>query len=60
MGEQPEVAPIREGDELDWPRLETWLRAHVPDLRQALREPQRTNAMTEGGGKRRRHAQNCL
>jgi len=32
MGDQPEVAPIREGDELDWPRLEAWLRAHVPDL----------------------------
>ena len=30
--EQPEVAPIRAGDELDWPRLEQWLRAHVPDL----------------------------
>jgi aminoglycoside phosphotransferase (APT) family kinase protein len=31
-GEQPETAPVRAGDELDWPRLEAWLRAHVPDL----------------------------
>jgi aminoglycoside phosphotransferase (APT) family kinase protein len=31
-GEQPEVAPVRTGDELDWPRLEAWLRVHVPDL----------------------------
>jgi aminoglycoside phosphotransferase (APT) family kinase protein len=30
--QQPEVAPIRAGDELDWPRLEAWLRANVPDL----------------------------
>lgn len=30
--EQPEVAPIRSGDELDWPGLEQWLRAHVADL----------------------------
>jgi len=30
--EQPEVAAIRKGDELDWPRLEAWLRAHVPEL----------------------------
>jgi aminoglycoside phosphotransferase (APT) family kinase protein len=32
MGDQPELAPIREGEELDWPRLEDWLRGHVPDL----------------------------
>ena len=30
--EQPEIAAIRAGDELDWPRLEAWLRAHVPEL----------------------------
>ena len=30
--EQPETAPIRKGDELDWPRLEEWLRGHVPEL----------------------------
>lgn len=30
--EQPEIAPIREGEELDWPRLEAWLRANIADL----------------------------
>lgn len=31
-GEQPEIAAIRKGEELDWPALEAWLRATVPDL----------------------------
>ncbi len=30
--EQPEIASIRAGDELDWPRLEAWLREHVPEI----------------------------
>ena len=34
----PEVAPIRAGDDLDWPRLETWLREHVADLPDAPME----------------------
>lgn len=27
-----EVAPIRPGEELDWPALEAWVRAHVADV----------------------------
>ena len=30
--EPAEVAPVRQGEELDWPRLETYVRDHVPDL----------------------------
>jgi aminoglycoside phosphotransferase (APT) family kinase protein len=30
--DENEVAAVRSGDELDWARLEEWLRAHVPDL----------------------------
>lgn len=29
---QPEVAPVREGDDLDWPRIEAYLRERLPDL----------------------------
>jgi aminoglycoside phosphotransferase (APT) family kinase protein len=29
--ERPDVAPVRPGEELDWPALEAHLRAHLPD-----------------------------
>ena len=28
----PDVAPVREGENLDWPALDTYLRAEMPDL----------------------------
>ena len=28
----PELAPVRPGEELDWPRLEAYLRAELPDV----------------------------
>ena len=27
----PEIAPVREGENLDWPRVEAYLREHLPD-----------------------------
>ena len=30
--DQNETAPVRTGDELNWPALETWLRAGIDDL----------------------------
>jgi len=32
MSDQIETAPVRAGDELNWPALEAWLRARIDDL----------------------------
>ena len=30
VSDRPEVAPVRAGEELDWPSLERYLRQHLP------------------------------